>query len=120
MAQETNINGFHKDEDIAFTLAAKNRDGSVIDDVANVEVILNIGDTPEGAAVLTFSVAEGSVVLSDESTGVFTITLLATDLTDLVEDKKYYYTLWSKSATNVKILQNKGVFRLLNSIKIAS
>lgn len=118
MSQSINIDGFHKDEDVGFTLLAKARDGSVIANPATQDVIFNIGSTPEGAADLTFSKNSGDATLTDVDTALYTFAISAADLTSLDENRTYYYTLWTKSATNDKILQNKGVFRLLNSIKI--
>lgn len=120
MTQETDIVGYHKDEDVVIALLAKNRDGSVLNSPATQDVYFNIGETPQGAAILDFSTDSGNITLRDAPTAEYSISLEATDIADLAENQVYYYTAWTVSSAGDTILQNKGAFKLLNSIKIPS
>ncbi len=117
MATKANIEGFHKGEYIEIVLLAKDRDGSVITTPASQLVSFTVGDTPAGTPSLTFTTVTGEVVLTDAPTGEFTVQLEASDLSTLLENRTYYYNLWSELSPSQPLLQAKGKFKLLNSHK---
>ena len=107
MAIEEDIDTFHEGEGLALTLAAKNRDGSVITTPASQTITFEIATKKGGPASLTFN-SSPQVVLTDSGTGTWTIAPTASDLSTMTEGKTYYYNIRSQLGAADPILQKKG------------
>ena len=113
----TDITEFHHGETLQFTIAAKNRDGSVIDTPASQTLTLWIGNSIGGDVLLEFNTSP-EVVLSDAGAGVWLVSVpYASYFADLIEARTYYYNITTKLGSDDPILQKEGRIRLNYSIK---
>lgn len=115
MATETDIIEFYKGEYVEIDFFAKNRDGSVLSSPSTQTVAFTVAETQEADPLLSFSTVD-KITLSDEATAKFTIGLLATDLTAMIEGRTYYYNIWV--GTTQRTMQAKGKFVLQKSIEV--
>ncbi len=118
MVTNNDLDGFSRTETVDVTLFAKDRDGTPLSDAAAQTLSMTIGETPSDPFLLEFNTTP-QITLQDAPTAQFLIRLLASDLTSLVEDTRYYYNMWSDNGSNVLILQSKGEFYLKGSIEAA-
>lgn len=116
MAANTDITDFYKGEVVDITFLAKNRDGSILSSAATAEVCMTIGLTPQGDPLHTFTKVTGQVTLISAPAGSFRILLNLTDIASIVENKIYYYNIWTWQNVSDKTLQAQGQFSLLNAI----
>jgi hypothetical protein len=112
----TNIKTFYYGETLQFTIAAKNRDGGVIDNPASQTLTFWIGLTPDGDPVLTFNSAP-EVSLADAGSGVWLVSVSFADYSaTLKEGRIYYYNLTTTFGTDDPILQLEGELILQKAI----
>jgi hypothetical protein len=106
------ITEFSYGETLTFTIAAKDRDGSVITTPGSQTLTLWIGNTLGGAAALEFN-SSPEVVLSDAGTGTWLVSVpYASYSSTLSEGRVYYYNLTTKLGSDDPILQKSGKIRL--------
>lgn len=111
----TDINEFSKGESVIFTVAMKNRDGTVITTPASQTCRVKIGLDLTAAALLTFDTTP-QVELTNSTDGVWTVILKDADTTSLVEGKSYRYFVWSELTGEDPILQQSGEFKLKRAL----
>lgn len=121
MATETDITEYHKGEYIRILLYTKNRTGAATPNPETHAVSMTVGETPNGAPLVTFDEASGNIVLNNPATAEYLIEIFEEDQALLVEGRTYYYNIWnwSDSTPNVQNLQVKGKFILQNSIEVS-
>lgn len=104
----TDLTEFYHGETIEFTVAAKDRDGSVITTPGSQTLTFWIGNTQGGAALLEFS-ASPEVVLSDAGTGVWLVSIpFSAYSDDLNESSVLYYNITTKLGSDDPIMQKSG------------
>ena len=105
---------YHKGEHVEITFFAKDRDGTPLDNAATANITMTIGESVEGAPILTFTTG-GDITNTDVPTAKYLISLSTTDLASLIEGRSYYYNIWS--GTTQRTLQAYGKFLLKPSIE---
>lgn len=112
MADRQDITGFHSDEDVDFTFAARDRDGTtVLTGVASATFTIEFMPGPGEAATYTFTDSDSEVTLTSEANGIFTITIATGALANLVAGRRCYYAV-KTAVSGDTILQKHGWFML--------
>ena len=115
MATKQDISVFGENEDVVFTIAAKDRDGTVIATPASQTLTVVIARR-DGTKVIEVNTTP-EVELTGAVLGVWTVTLRASALTDLIPGYVYRYDVWTESADSPPetMWQAGGSFRLQNT-----
>jgi len=102
------ITEFSHGETLTFTIAAKDRDGSVITTPGSQTLTLWIGNSSRGAAALEFD-SSPEVTLSDATDGIWLVSVPYSAYSPtLSEGRSYYYNLTTKLGSDDPILQKSG------------
>ncbi|WP_320176609.1 hypothetical protein [Roseovarius pacificus] len=108
MTQTLDIDEFKHGETIEFTVAAKNRDGSVINTPGSQILTFWIGTSPGGNFSVMFKDSP-EVVLSDAGNGIWLVSIPVSAYGPyLVEGRSYYYDITTQLGSDDPILQKKG------------
>lgn len=118
MGADVDILTFVEGESLQFTLAAKDRDGTVLDSAASagIEFSLAAKRDDAGSPDLTFTLTDSEVTLQDASTAVFAFDIPAASYSALTPGKTYYYDIYTTVGTSV-LHQIGGRFRIQRGAK---
>lgn len=119
MATNVDINGFHKDEYVEIQFFGRDRLGAALTDAASHEVKFSLSATDSGSPLpgMEWTTNSSHISLIDAPNAQWEIALTPADLSEVVEKQIYYFNLWSQRTVNTPILQAKGRFVLMKSIK---
>lgn len=88
------ITQFAHRETVQFSILAKTAGGAAISNPATALVQMVIAAAGDGTAIVTASTATGEIVLGDEATARFDVTMSPAFLTLLAAQTAYHYNIW--------------------------
>ena len=112
MGLALNLLEFVAGETIRFTLAAKERDGTVLASAATATLALNIAKSTGSAELYSFDTTP-QVTLTDAPTAIWTVAVAAAAIPLVLEGVSYRYDIYTTSVAGDVLHQVGGVLKLL-------
>ncbi len=116
MSGEANLVGFYFEETVAFTVLAKERDGSLLLSPATATMTIRIADNAASDSIYSFN-GSPEVTLDDEPTAAFKIVLPAATIPLVLEDTEYRYDVYTLASGGDRLHQIGGVLRLRPAVQ---
>ena len=107
MAYTLNLLDFPIGQTIRFTVAAKERDGTILDSPASATFTLNIATSASTVPIYTFNTTP-EITMTDAGTSLFTVVLPAATIPLIVEGTVYRYDIYTTASATGDVLHQVG------------